>query len=221
MLIKIFFGGVDSASRTTSELLSCVQKEFGDPAVWGRYLENKEGVSFGLTPDEVQLLHEKGISFLVIYNHFTEGTTYDKGVAEAELALQYAKEINVPEGVALFANVEPEYPIDAEFILGWYDTISPSQYKPAIYGYFSIEGDVRSAYDSAVTKNPELGEQMIVWTNQPQKGITTEGNAPEFNPDGPKENKQIVWQYGIDAETCNIDTILFEESFLEYVWRPE
>ncbi|WP_328703106.1 glycoside hydrolase domain-containing protein [Alkalihalobacterium elongatum] len=214
--------GVDSASLTTEELFACVTSNFGDPEIWGRYLEDKEGVSYGLTTDEVDFLHEQGVSILVIYNHFTDGTTYEKGVAEAEQAIAYAEEIGVPEQVAIFANVEPEYPIDSAFIQGWYDTLQPSIYYAAIYGLFDEESDVYVAYEGAINENPEIAENMIVWANQPQIGITTEENAPEdYNPAAPNDWLNWAWQYGIDAETCNIDTNLFQSIIFDYLWQPE
>ncbi|MEB1809343.1 MAG: DUF1906 domain-containing protein [Bacillaceae bacterium] len=214
--------GVDSASLTTEELYTCVTSNFGDPEIWGRYLEDKDGVSFGLTEDEVSFLHQQGVSILVIYNHFTDGTTYDKGVAEAEVAIEYAERIGVPEGVAIFANVEPEYPIDSAFIQGWYDTLQPSIYNAAIYGLFDAESDVWAAFEGAINENPEIADNMIVWANQPQIGITTEENAPEeYEPGPPNEWLNWAWQYGIDAETCNIDTNLFQSAIFDYLWQPE
>ncbi|WP_245805836.1 glycoside hydrolase domain-containing protein [Bacillus alkalicellulosilyticus] len=215
--------GVDSASLTDQEFFACVINNFGDPVIWGRYLEDKDGVSFGLITEEVELLHDNGVSILVIYNHFTDGTTYEKGVSEAETAIEYAQNIGVPEGVAIFANVEPFYPIDSAFIQGWYDTIDPSEYTPAIYGVFSPDGDnnVRIAFEAAVDDNPEILDNTIIWTNQPQIGITTEANAPEFDPQGPENALTWAWQYGIDAETCNIDTVLYESAILDFVWSPE
>lgn len=213
--------GVDSASLTDETLYACVAENFGDPQIWGRYLEDKDGVSYGLTSEEVELLHQNGVAILVIYNHFTDGTSYDKGVADAEYAIAYAERIGVPEGVAIFANVEPFYPIDSDFILGWYDTISSSVYTPAIYGVFSEGEEVRVAFEAAAEENSSILDEMIIWSNQPQVGITTEGNAPEYSPEGPNEGLTWAYQYGLDAETCNIDTNLFQSSIMDFVWQPE
>ncbi|HWO96582.1 MAG TPA: hypothetical protein VNM45_09645 [Bacillus sp. (in: firmicutes)] len=38
---------------------------------------------------------------------------------EAEKAINYANDLGVPMGVALFADIEPGYPVDSEFIRGW------------------------------------------------------------------------------------------------------
>src|SRR5690625_939988 len=82
------YWGVDSASYTDEDLLQCVQDNFGQADVWGRYLGDIEGVSQGLDPDEVSRLHENDIRILVIYNHFSEATGYDHGVNEAEKAIR-------------------------------------------------------------------------------------------------------------------------------------
>lgn len=75
--------GVDSASLTTSDLLSCVRENFGSPKVWGRYLGEKEGVSAGITPEEAELLKENDIKLLVIWNRFNDATGLENGQSEA------------------------------------------------------------------------------------------------------------------------------------------
>src|SRR5699024_1280789 len=58
------YWGVDSASYTDEDLLQCVQDNFGQADVWGRYLGDKEGVSQGLDTDEVSRLHENDVQIL-------------------------------------------------------------------------------------------------------------------------------------------------------------
>ncbi|WP_307394369.1 glycoside hydrolase domain-containing protein [Bacillus horti] len=149
---------------------------------------------------------------------FTDARGYQNGVNMAEDAIKRAEEIGAPEGVAIFANIEPIYPVDADFMMGWVETLSPSPYEAAIYGDFSEGHDVRAAFDQAVEVNPSILDVAIIWTHQPQKGITTRENAPEFNPGTPEEARALMWQYGIDAETCNIDTNLFKRKLLDYLW---
>lgn len=40
-----------------------------------------------------------------------------------------------------------------------------------------------------------------------------EENAPDFDVDAPEGSMAYGWQYGIDAETCNIETNLFDSKF--------
>ncbi|WP_257391435.1 glycoside hydrolase domain-containing protein [Cytobacillus gottheilii] len=210
--------GVDSASLTTNDLLSCVRENFGDPAIWGRYLGEKEGVSAGLTSEEVQLLQNEGIEILVIWNHFTDATGYENGQNEARQAIEEAQQLGIPEGVAIFADIEPNYPVDAEFIQGFYEGMSESSYVPGVYGVFDSEQALFTEYTAAAENNAELQNDLILWTASPQEGITTEENAPAYNPEAPEGSLVYGWQYGLDAQTCNIDTNLFRGELSDYLW---
>ncbi len=209
------YWGVDSASQTDEDLYQCVKDNYDKPQIWGRYLGDKEGVSNGLDDDEVSYLHDKNVKILVIYNHFTDATGYEHGVKEAERAIEYAKELGIPDGVALFGDIEPNFPVNSAFIDGWYDTLADSAYKPAIYGVFDEGSALVEAYNAA---NQETKENTIVWTAFPQGEITTKENAPEYNPQGPKGSMLYGWQYALEAEKCTIDTNLFEEEMLKFLW---
>lgn len=207
--------GVDSATYTDEEFLGCVVDNFGEPVVWGRYLGEKEGVSEGLDTAEVQLLHDNDIQILVIYNHVEDARGYDNGVNHAEEAIAMAEELEIPEGVAIFVDIEPDYPVDAVFMEGWYQTMVDSNYEPGVYGVFDEESELLNAYNSM---EQEVLENTIVWTAYPQEEVTTKENAPDYNPQGPENARVYGWQYAIDSETCNIDTNLFEGNMLEYLW---
>ncbi|GAE28391.1 hypothetical protein JCM9140_4614 [Halalkalibacter wakoensis JCM 9140] len=210
--------GVDSASITTDEMLACVRDNFGDPEIWGRYLGTNEGASYGLTAEEVELLHAEDIQILVVYNHFNDGTGYDHGQYHANEAIEMARDFGIPEGVALFANVEPIYPIDSDFIQGWHDAVTESEYSSGIYGVFDPGQEVYMAFEAAAEADPSILEEMHIWTAAPNEGITTEDNAPAYNPSYPDGALIGGWQYGLDAETCNIDTNIFDGNVLDVLW---
>lgn len=210
--------GVDSASLTTEDMLACVSDNFGSPDIWGRYLGNKEGVSQGLTADEIELLHSNEIKILLIWNHFEDATGFENGKAQAEAAIQMAQDMGVPEGVAIFADIEPDYPVDSEFIRGWYETMNESPYPPGIYGVFDSEQELYVALEQAGQDNGDLLGNTYIWTASPNVGITTEENAPEYKPEAPENSLIGGWQYGLDAQGCNIDTNLFHSDLLDVVW---
>ncbi|MCM3706733.1 MULTISPECIES: glycoside hydrolase domain-containing protein [Cytobacillus] len=210
--------GVDSATLTTSDLLSCVRENFGSPKVWGRYLGEKEGVSAGITSEEAKLLQDNDIKLLVIWNRFNDATGIKNGQSEARAAVQLAKELGIPEGVAVFADIEPNYPVDSSFIKGWYQAMSESPYEPGIYGIFDKEKALIKAFDQAAAENPPLLDNTLIWTAAPNKGITAKKQAPEYKPEAPENSLIAGWQYGIDAEECNIDTNLFNKDILESLW---
>ncbi|RBW67690.1 glycoside hydrolase domain-containing protein [Bacillus taeanensis] len=210
--------GVDSASVTTEEMCACVEENFGTPSVWGRYLGTKEDVSKGISKEEAQLIHNKGAKVLLIFNHFTEAIGYEKGKTEANEAIRLAENLGVPEDVAIFADIEPSYPVDSAFINGWYDVISASPYKPGIYGIFDSEKALVTAFNAAAKNNENIKKNTYIWTAAPNIGVTTEANAPEYKPESPEGSLTAGWQYGIDAKACNIDTNLFKGEILKVLW---
>ncbi|MDR4888579.1 DUF1906 domain-containing protein [Fredinandcohnia sp. QZ13] len=212
--------GIDSASETTQDFYACVKENFGDPVVFGRYIGGRDGISVGLTAEQVKTIHAEGDFILPIYNHFNDATGYDNGVAHAKEALKLAGEIGVPEGVAIFADIEPDYPVDSEFIKGWFDTIVGSKYKSGIYGVFDPEQALFKAYQKAGKSNGAILEQNYIWTAAPSVGITAESKAPEFNPSAPEGSLAWGWQYGLESKSCNIDTNLFKRELVDVLWGP-
>ncbi|MDM5225562.1 DUF1906 domain-containing protein [Cytobacillus sp. NJ13] len=210
--------GVDSASLTTSDLLSCVRENFGSPKVWGRYLGEKEGVSAGITPQEAELLQGNDIKLLVIWNRFNDATGLENGQSEARAAVQLAQELGIPEGVAIFADIEPDYPVDSSFIEGWYQAMEESPYHPGIYGIFDKEQALTKSFSQAAAENSSLLENTFIWTAAPNVGITEQEQAPGYKPEAPANSLIAGWQYGIDAKVCNIDTNLFSKDILDVLW---
>lgn len=212
------YWGVDSASYTTEGLYACVNEYFGKPTVWGRYLGTIEGVSSGLTKEEVEYLHSNGVKILLINNQFNNATGYDNGVEQANIGISLAGELNVPEGVAIFADIEPNYPVDSAFIQGWFDTMMNSPYEPGIYGVFSPDSALVESYQASINENQEIQNKVILWTAYPHVDVTTQANAPENAAEAPEGSHVYGWQYGIDAAACNIDTNLFKGSLFDFLW---
>ncbi|WP_165786761.1 glycoside hydrolase domain-containing protein [Heyndrickxia camelliae] len=211
--------GVDSASKVTDELFKCVDKYYGKPDIWARYTKTNKGASAGLTAEEMKLLHKNKVNILLIYNHFNNATTEKAGENEAKAAIQYAKELKAPKGTVLFADIEPKYPVDADFIKGWYKIMSKSDYHPGIYGVFDPDQKIYKAFNQAAKNNKSLKDETILWSAAPQKGITKKENAPKFNPSAPKNSRILGYQYGMEAKSCNIDTNLFKGEILSFSWE--
>lgn len=207
--------GVDSASTADENAFQCVIDHFGEPAVWGRYIGDREDVSVGLTKDEVTFLHDHDIQVLPIYNHANDVTGYENGTEHAKLAVKFAEELDMPDGTAIFLNIEPEYPVDSAFLEAWYDMMMDSPYHPAIYGVFDEGSHLLTAYHAMPE---EMQKDTIVWTAYPQSGVTSQANAPEYDPDVPKHALAHGWQYGLEAESCHMDTNLFQQEVTDYLW---
>ncbi|MDY0395866.1 DUF1906 domain-containing protein [Virgibacillus halophilus] len=210
---KVYWG-VDSASEVSKALYSCARENYGKPQVWGRYLGDKE-VSKGITKNEASYLHDEGIKILLIYNHFQNATGYDNGKESAKQALKFANEIDAPNTVAIFADIEPNYKVDSAFIQGWYETLHQAKWNAGIYGDFSNKSKLSKALDGA-EKNAK--QHTILWSAQPQTKETSRKEAPDFKPDGMHDTKLYGWQYTIEAKNCEIDMNLFKQEMDESLW---
>jgi hypothetical protein len=210
--------GVDSASRVTESLYSCVLSNYGSPKYWGRYLTDVPNVSDGLTKEEISFIRSKGIKVLPIYNVFTEAVGYEKGRVAARNAVFNAKRLGIPTDIALFANVENFFEVDSTWIRGWVESLYPTGYRPGIY-HDPVKGGFREAYCNAVKQNKEVAVQTILWSAEPEVGVTKERKAPRYNPVTPDCLANVwLWQYGRDSPICPIDTNLADERVLGYLY---
>ncbi|WP_413305851.1 glycoside hydrolase domain-containing protein [Bacillus sp. 1P10SD] len=214
---KIYWG-VDTASEINQAFYQCVEQNYGKPDVVGRYIGDNQGASTGLTKEEVAFLKQQGIKIIPIYNHFSNATGYQNGVAEAEAAIALAKELGIPKDVVIFADIEPKYPVDAEFIRGWVETLSSSPYKPGIYGVFLDGKELSKAYNDAVAKNQAFNNMIFIWTSNPEVGTTAKDQAPNYNPNTPNTIPASIWQYGLEGKQCNIDTNLIQATAYSAAW---
>ncbi len=210
--------GVDSAAAVTEELYSCVKTNYGTPRFWGRYLSEVPNVSEGLTREEITFIRNKGMKVLPIYNVFTEALGYANGQLTARNAVFNARRLGIPDNTALFANVERFFEVDEAWIRGWVESLYPTGYRPGIY-HDPIEGGFSTSYCEAVGKNNQIAVQSILWSAEPEPGVTKERDAPRFRPATPKCKANVwLWQYGRDAPACPIDTNLIDQRVLNYLY---
>lgn len=108
--------------------------------------------------------------------------------------------------------------MDAEWIKGYVDVFYPSGYRPGFY-HDPVEGNFSSAYCQAVSENEQVAIQSILWSAEPDPGVTRRREAPAYNPQRPPCRENVWgWQYGRDAESCPIDTNLIDERLYEMLW---
>ncbi|MGO4889781.1 glycoside hydrolase domain-containing protein [Anaerobacillus sp. MEB173] len=203
--------GIDSAAAANDNLYECVRDNFGHPDFWGRYLNTIPNVSEGLTVNEITFLKGKGIKIMPIYNNFREAIGYRNGSVAARNAIFNARRLGIDEGVFLFANVERFFLVDADWLIGWVETMIPSGYRPGIYNDPN-EGPFNEAYCEAIQRNKQVRIQSVLWSAEPEPGVTAKSNPPRYNPTTPNCEANVwAWQYGRDANECPIDTVLMEQ----------
>jgi hypothetical protein len=201
--------GVDSSISVNEEILNCIQKNFGTPDFWGRYLSTVQGASEGLTKEEIRFLKSNRIKIMPIFNHFKNSIGRNNGGIAARNAVYNANRLGMRKGTVLFANVERFFDVDASWIVGWVETMYTTGYRPGFY-FDPTDGGFNAKYCSAVNENQLVKNQSILWSAKPEKGISSKRNHPKFNPKGPNcpEANVWAWQYGRDSKVCPVDTNL-------------
>ncbi|HEU5138427.1 MAG TPA: glycoside hydrolase domain-containing protein [Bacillales bacterium] len=206
--------GVDSAEKVTSNLYNCVVDHYGTPRYWGRYLQTIVDETVGMTKQEIQFLHEKGIKIIPIFM-FDRATGYRHGRVIAHNALAQARRLGVPKGTYVFANIEKDDDVDEAWIRGWVDAMFPSGYRPGLYCN-PDQRDFNRAYCEAVRNNDKVADQTVIWSRRPTPGVTKKRNAPNYNPAKPSCSANVwLWQYGRTAPECRINTDLADARLLK------
>lgn len=210
--------GVDSARVANEDLLQCVLDNFGFPRYWGRYLLRLPNFSEGLTMEEINFIRGKGIKLLPIYNGFREALGYEQGIFAAIDAAFQAQRLGIPQGIPLFADIEPFFPVNAEWIAGWTEQIYLSGYKSGIYNAPLI-GEFSDAFCTAVERNPVIRMLTILWSAQPHVPAGESDEIPAYTPASPDCGGTVgIWQYSRDLPECHIDTNLATSRFVDMLW---
>ncbi len=203
--------GFDTTDVITSSYLSHVTSTRGRPDFIGRYIDAISWSPMGAS--EAAYIHSQGIPIMVLDSSVTSNdTTYSTGVWMANRVIGKAHNLGIPQGVAIFSDIENTSPVDAAFVEGWYDTITSSGYKAGYYvNPRSGSSQFSSAFCTAIGSNANIASQSILWSDEPSMGWTTKANAPAFAPALPYCNSHAVgnmlaWQYALTGGGLNIDS---------------
>jgi hypothetical protein len=254
--------GVDSAVTVDPTFYSSVQQTYGTPDFWARYIgDNRtsfnvqngcnlapsQSYSKDITSTEVTAATNDGFDILPVYFNYPKtavtGATCGQNYAKAAIA--FAQRWNgpaIPQGTAIFVDIEFDAPTDAAFIKGWYDAFNStfpytSPYDGQVYtyqagyyraGYYGDTGSLATtsnfdtAYCAAVSQEPAIGTNSFIWTIRAGLSRTTKTAAPAYYRviQPPCGSQTFAWQYGIadpptppDVDTNEVVTGL-------PLWRP-
>lgn len=147
-----------------------------------------------------------------------QAISYENGRTAARNAAFHARKLSIPNGVAIFANIGNFFEADAGWITGWVESLIPSGYRAGIYND-PEKGPFPEAYCQAVKQNKEIAVQSILWSAEPETGISTARKAPAYLPAHPNCKSNVwIWKYGRDAKKCSINTNLCDERLLAYLF---
>lgn len=133
--------GIDCATKLTASSAQAL-KRAGIGAV-GRYLGRT--LWNGLTPDEVNAIHNAGLSLFLIWELAPTKKayfTYAKGVSDAAAAIVEAKYLGAPDGIAIYFTVDYDaQPGDMASIRDYFQGVKDglgSKYLMGVYGSYAV-----------------------------------------------------------------------------------
>lgn len=210
--------GVDSAENVTEDLYQCVIHNFGRPGFWGRYLVRVQGISEGLTKQEISFIHSKGVKLLPIYNDFKVAIGFRQGIYAANHAVFHAHNLEIPLGVPIFANIERFFEIDREWIQGWTEGILQAGYRSGFYND-PVSGDFNHAFCHAAKENNIVIRQNILWSAEPVLELDNLYNPLNYEPKAPDCGGNVwIWQYSRQLPQCPIDMNLAIPRLVNLLW---
>lgn len=214
------------------------QEKRTPPTFWGRYIRCPDATNPNtLDGDERKFLHDRGCAILPIYNravwHRRGGQyhgTFMDGVNDGLDALSAANTLTIPEGVWIYADLEPQWGgVSSDWILGWWCTMYASPYWGGVYT--SAIGPYCDALNVALSGLPPdsvdpigmgywvdlsaLWSKAYYWALRPHLGGFS--IPPGWEPTKPSQcNPEAVqvWQYcgnhrvqgiAVDADLATLD----------------
>lgn len=214
--------GVDTNSPTSPSFVGQVTTALGAPQFVGRYFTLPPGAGTPLSQAEASSLSSQGLPILLLNSpnnsNLTAGST---AVTEANAAVAQATVFGVPQGTALFRDVENSYQIDSAYITAWYNTIAGAGYVPGFYeNPLPGSSGFSSAYCAAVSGQASIGAGTVLYSDEPESGTSfARSDMPAYAPSAPPcANTTIAWQYLIQAPSVNVDVDEVPAQYGHYLW---
>jgi peptidoglycan hydrolase-like protein with peptidoglycan-binding domain len=203
--------GIDTAPPVTSSSLDRIIQKFGKPSFIGKYLH---GTNFTpLSSEEASLIHSQGMRIMLLEPDFGKDTGYNHGADLAMRAVTRARELGIPQGVAIFADLEPGSQVDAGWLEAWYGVVLLSGYLPGYYANPYADRNFNGPFCAAVSQFPSLADKAVLDIYEPMLTRSPVAQAPLFAPSIPycgshPTGNVLMWQYGLSGgdSQANVDT---------------
>jgi hypothetical protein len=132
--------------------------------------------------------------------------TFDDGKADAQDAINVARNCGVPEdpNIMIYGDIEDGWQVSKDWVLGWQEVMFKSNFRGSggIYTNTNLP-TFTTPYKDALAAATNTGLKLL-WATQPFKGCVMPSNikssfpSPTFSPAGAATfpNSVAVWQYG-------------------------
>ena len=129
--------GVSSATPINKKLkngytmFDWVMRQKGFPSFCMRTLDGENAV----TADEIAFFKDKDCKIGLVIRNLTETkVSATNGTEDALKAVEAAKELGVPQGVALFVEIKPEWSVNHNWMISFAQTVKANGYVPGFIG---------------------------------------------------------------------------------------
>ena len=219
------FWGVDTSKPVSASSIDQMTATIRKPAFWGRYL-----TGFVLESEEIRLLTQQGIRILPIYQRTTAHHTLlfgpasgDQGQTDAAEAVELARRIGIPtnSGVAIYADIEPEYDVSPAWLEAWIGGLHGAGFIAGLYCGSNQPGIIRGIAQMGTVDQTKV----IVWSCMPHDNSkTSKADVPaKIGPPSLKSStsEYVVdaWQYALDFEG-DFDFNVCSQRALAAMWLP-
>lgn len=136
--MKTIFGASSEIPSNTRlkngyTMFDWVMRQKGFPFFWGRQLTGENAV----TKDELEFLKEKDCRVCLLFDDFTEAQiSSNNGTNDGNRAVEAAKALGVPrgEGIVIYADINPEWSINHNWMLGFAGSVVNAGYAVGFIG---------------------------------------------------------------------------------------
>lgn len=200
------------------------------PNFYGRYISGENC----LTKDEIKYLHIKGCKIAPMYNTASVKETEEQGKIVAKRIDVITSELGIPEGTAIFLELDEKENVTRDFMLGFAKMMIAEGFIPAFKANTDAKYSFDREYSRGMQTDKDVFDKCLIWAVSPslpeyERVTTTHLIHPDHwiphAPSGIKRKDIAVWQYGkhchpinddADKETTfNVDLVINEKIIIE------
>ena len=205
--VKSLVFGVDSETTSYNVLqnniteFEWVARNKVYPNFWGRNLVGENA----LTKEEINFLHSKGCKIAAVYSQSGEKQSEEQGRVLAKKIFELALELNIPDGTAIFLEIDENENASCDFMRGFASMLLKNEFTPG----FKANTDAKFGFDREYSRGMQtdryIFEKCIIWAVAPSlveyEHVTTThlihpDNWMPFSPSAITRKDIAIWQYG-------------------------
>lgn len=219
--------GVDSTQRSDARLTNgytlydWVMRQNSFPAFWGRALSGEDAI----TPEEIAFLREKNCKIALIVRDLSEaGVSKCDGTEDALRALAAAEALGVPAnaGVALFADIRPDWSVNHNWMISFAEVLFDHGYIPGFIG--NTDSSKNFNFDRQCSHYVQATEDVeqfhaVYWATEPRLDGEPEAWEP-YCPSALTAEDIGLWRRGVVrfGELEANETYARDPALLDCMW---